>query len=102
MQTQTELIDSIVEILSQEESIDRVLFYASYLVNGMPYEVNLIIFESDTPDHIISMYKYEQLLAKTFQGIKFNLLPIATELSNATLEYRLKDILCIYTKKEVE
>ena len=100
MQTQQEIIDRIVKILSKDENIDKILFFGSYLVNGKPYEVSLIIFEKESPNYLISQFHYEKLLKEVAQGLILNILPVNSAQAEMSLNRRLEDALCIYQKKE--
>lgn len=100
MQTQQEIVDRIVKILSKEKNIDKVFFFGSYLVNGKPYEISLIIYENKSDDYLISQFYYETLLKDIRNEMIVNLLPVNTIEAKRSLDKRLEDALCIYQRKE--
>ncbi len=100
MLTQNELIDMIVKILSKEEQVCKVYFFASYLVNGRPYEATLIIYENCETDYIIAQHNYEKLLKEVGNHVALNILPVNKDEAQRSLDRRLQGLLCIYEKKE--
>lgn len=100
MQTQNEIIDIIVRMISPLEHVEKIIFSADYLVNGFPYAITLIIYENGKPNYIVTQQEYELLLKSI--SVQINLLAISTQHVTTTLDYRLQDFLIIYEKKEAQ
>ena len=102
MQTQNEIVDIIVRMISPLEHVEKIIFSADYLVNGFPYAITLIIYENTKPNYIVTQQEYELLLKAINGSVQINLLAISTEHVTTTLDYRLQDFLTIYEKKEAQ
>lgn len=100
MQSQNEIIENIVTILSKEKNINKIFFLAEDPKENTPYNIALIIFEEDSPDYFISQFHYEALLKNISGNITFNILPVNSNKAEVSLVKRLEDALCIYQKKE--
>ena len=99
METQNKIIQKIVSAVSTEKHVEKIIFFEDYLVNGMPHEITLIIYESCEPNYIITQEKYEKLLKNIQVNIPINILAVNSEDALRSLDKRLENSQCIYDKK---
>jgi predicted nucleotidyltransferase len=78
------LKQSILEGLSNEPEIDRILIFGSFLLSETPNDIDIAIFQNSNQNYLSLSLKYRKLLRNVSRSISLDVIPVR---SNATGEF---------------
>ncbi len=88
----------ISEIFRQENEIEKVVLFGSFLSSDEPNDIDLAIFQNSKDNYLTLALKYRKLLRKIVTPIPVDLIPITSGRNNDFTLFELKDGEVLYER----
>lgn len=99
-QEKIEIKRRIVEILSQQPEIEKIIIFGSFMMNERPTDIDIAVFQNSNEDYLTLALKYRKLLRDVSKIIPIDIIPLINERNNQFIQTEIVTGEIIYEKSK--